>query len=107
MSQTATRLPQVTAWNMASPLRVLVIEHATADAELYLHELQQAGFQCRPHIVGTPEEFLDHFRRFQDIRQGPHHRPPNLTFRAALVEIIKAGKLYFVIIISRTLSQKK
>jgi DNA-binding response OmpR family regulator len=76
---------------MASPLRVLVIEHATADAELYLHELQRAGFQCRPHIVGTPEEFLDHFWHFQYDIVLADYRLPNWTGMDALAEIRKAA----------------
>ena len=106
MSQTATRLPQVTAWNMASPLRVLVIEHATADAELYLHELQQAGFQCRPHIVGTPEEFLDHFRRFQYDIVLADYRLPNWAGMDALAEIRKAGNEIPFILITRILGEE-
>src|SRR5579872_694775 len=106
MSQTAARLPQVTAWNMASPLRVLVIEHATADAELYLYELQQAGFQCRPHIVGTLEEFLDHFRRFHYDIVLADYRLPNGTGMDALAEIRKAGNDVPFILISQNLGEE-
>jgi two-component system, cell cycle sensor histidine kinase and response regulator CckA len=106
MSHTATRLPDVTAWNMASPLRVLVIEHARADAELYLHELQKAGFQCRPHIVSTPEEFRDHFRRFHyDIVLANYHLP-NWTGMDALSEIRKSGNEVPFILVTRTLGEE-
>jgi PAS domain S-box-containing protein len=64
MSQTAANQTIDTLWNMSVPLRVLVIEDTTADAELNLHELQRAGFQCRAHIAGTRAEILDHLRRF-------------------------------------------
>ncbi len=65
VSQTASHLEHPATWNMATPLRALVIENTVADAELNLRELQQAGFKCRPHIVSTMEELLDHLRRFR------------------------------------------
>src|ERR1035437_2558750 len=64
MSQTAAYPPLTTLWNMSTPLRVMVIENSMADAELNLHELERAGFQCRPHIVGTRAEFLAQLTRF-------------------------------------------
>ena len=76
MSQTAANKTINTLWNMSVPLRVLVIEHTTADAELNLHELQRAGFQCRAHIVGTRAEILDHLRRFHyDIVLADYQLP--------------------------------
>jgi len=82
MSQTAAHVSNVTAWNMSIPLRVLVVEPIMADAELNLHELQQAGFQCRPHIVSTPEGFRDHFRRFRYDIVLADYRFPNWTGRS-------------------------
>ena len=106
MSQTATRLPHVTSWNMASPLRILVIEHSTADAELSLHELQQAGFQCRPHIVGTLEEFLDHFRRFHYDIVLADYRLPGWTGMDALTVIRNSGDEIPFIMVTGTLGEE-
>lgn len=106
MSQTATRLPQATAWNMASPLRMLVIERAAADAELCLHELQQAGFQCRPHIVGTREEFLDHFRRFHYDIVLADYRLPGWTAMDALTVIRESGNEIPLIMVTGTLGEE-
>ena len=106
MSQTATGLPQVTAWNMASHLRILVIEHTMADAELNLHELQRAGFQCRPHIVGTREEFLDHVRRFQYDIVLADYRLPGWTGMDALTLIRKSGNEVPFIMVTGTLGEE-
>jgi CheY-like chemotaxis protein len=65
MSQTATHPRQTALWKMSTPLRVMVIEDSSTDAELNLHELQRAGFQCRPLIVRTHAEFLAQLPRFQ------------------------------------------
>jgi PAS domain S-box-containing protein len=92
MSQTATRVPQVPTWNMSTPLRVLVIEYTMADAELNLHELQQAGFQCRPHVVGTQEEFLDHLRRFHYDIVLADYRLPGWTGMDALLQVRRQGR---------------
>ena len=106
MSQTATRLPQATAWNMASPLRVLIIEPMTADAELSLHELQKAGFQCRPHIIGAREECLDHLRRFHYDIILAGYRLPGWTGMDALSEIRKSGSEIPFILVTGTLGEE-
>src|SRR6202140_871544 len=106
MSQTATRLPRAAAWNMESPLRVLILEHTTADAELSLHELQQAGFKCRPHIVGTHEEFVDHLRRFQYDIVLADYRLPNWTGMDALLEIRRSGSDIPFILVTGTLGEE-
>jgi PAS domain S-box-containing protein len=106
MSQTTARQPRSTAWNMASPLRLLVIEHSIADAELNLHELQQAGFQCRPHIVGTREEFLDHIQRFQYDIVLADYRLPGWTGMDALVEIRRSGREVPFILVTGTLGEE-
>src|SRR6202140_3141730 len=106
MSQTATRLPRATSWNMASPLRLLILEHAMADAELCLHELQVAGFKCRPHIAGTQEEFLDHLRRFQYDIVLADYRLPSWTGMDALLEIRRSGSDIPFILVTGTLGEE-
>jgi two-component system cell cycle sensor histidine kinase/response regulator CckA len=106
MSQTAARQPHVTAWNMSTPLRVMVIENAMADAELNLHELQHAGFQCRPHIVGTREEFLDHLRRFHYDIVLADYRLPGWTGMDALSVIRKSGSEIPFILVTGTLGEE-
>ena len=99
MNQTATQSLQVTAWNLATPLRILVIEHHTADADLYLHELQQAGFQCHPHIVSTREEVLDHLRRFTYDIVLANYRLPAWSGMDALAVVRSTGnRIPFILI---------
>src|SRR5580704_9496003 len=64
MSQTITNALLTKLWNMAAPLHVMLIENTTADAELILHKLERAGFQCQPQIIATRAEFLEHVERF-------------------------------------------
>ncbi len=51
-------------WNMAAPLRVVLIENSVEDAELNLHELKTAGFRCNPKIFAARAEFLEHLGQF-------------------------------------------
>jgi len=106
MSQTAAHIDRVTAWNMSAPLRVLVVEHMMADAELNLYELQQAGFQCRPHIVGTREELLDHLRRFHYDIVLADYRLPGWTGMEALMEIRRSGSETPFILVTGTLGEE-
>jgi two-component system, cell cycle sensor histidine kinase and response regulator CckA len=64
MSQTTMNSSLTSLWNMAAPLRVMLIENSVADAELNLHELEHAGFHCKPQIIATRAEFLEHLGRF-------------------------------------------
>jgi two-component system, cell cycle sensor histidine kinase and response regulator CckA len=43
-------------------VRLLVVEHDTADVELYVKELERAGFEVRSEIVSTQAGFLGHLR---------------------------------------------
>jgi hypothetical protein len=64
MSQTVTNPPVHTVWNMAAPLRALLIENCAADADLNPHELESAGFHCKPQIITTRAEFAELLGRF-------------------------------------------
>jgi two-component system cell cycle sensor histidine kinase/response regulator CckA len=106
MSQAVAHVSNSTAWNMSVPLRVLVIEHTMADAELNLHALHQAGFECRPHIVGTREEFLDHLRRFPYDIVLADYRLPGWTGMDALTVIRKSGSEIPFILVTGTLGEE-
>jgi two-component system cell cycle sensor histidine kinase/response regulator CckA len=106
MSQTATRLPQATAWNMASPLRVLIIEPTVADAERNLQELARAGFHCRPHVVGTREELLNQLRRFHYDIVLADYRLPGWTGMDALLEIRRFGSDIPFILVTGALGEE-
>ena len=64
MSQLAANAPLTTLWNMTAPLHAMVIENSAEDAELNLHELERAGFRCKPQIISTRAEFLEQLGRF-------------------------------------------
>src|SRR5260370_15507459 len=106
MSRTAPRAAVATAWNMSRPLRVMVIEHTMADAEQILRELRRAGFQCRPHVVGTREEFLDHVQRFQYDVVLADYRLPGRTGMDALTMIRMSGYQTPFILVTRTLGEE-
>jgi two-component system, cell cycle sensor histidine kinase and response regulator CckA len=106
MSQTATRLPRATSWNMASPLRVLLLEDAVADAELTLRELQQAGFKCRAHVAGTHKEFVDHIRRFHYDIVLADYRLPGWTGMDALSELRRSGNEVPFILVTGPLGEE-
>jgi two-component system cell cycle sensor histidine kinase/response regulator CckA len=91
MSQTAPKAPLTTVWNMAAPLHVLLIENSAADAELNLHELQRAGFQCWPQIISTPEELLQHQGRFPFDIVLADYRLPSWTGMDAFAAMRRAG----------------
>ena len=47
-----------TTFVTGQPLRVLMVEDSTTDAELSLHALKKHGYTVRVDIVSTPDEFV-------------------------------------------------
>ncbi|MGD0909958.1 MAG: response regulator [Candidatus Acidiferrales bacterium] len=74
MSQTIA-IPSLTIPGKTSTsLRVMVIENSITDAELTLHELDRAGFQCKAKIIGARGDFLAQLPRFSyDIVLSGYH----------------------------------
>jgi two-component system cell cycle sensor histidine kinase/response regulator CckA len=92
MSQTITNALLTKLWNMAAPLHVMLIENTTADAELILHKLERAGFQCQPQIIATRAELLEHLGRFPfDVVLADYHLP-GWTGMDAFSTIRQAGR---------------
>jgi PAS domain S-box-containing protein len=74
MSQTTTIPSPGAPEKQSETLRVLVIESSIEDAELALDELSRAGFECRPIIIGTHNEFLAQMPRFPfDLVLSSYH----------------------------------
>jgi two-component system, cell cycle sensor histidine kinase and response regulator CckA len=92
MSQTTLNSSLTTLWNMAAPLHVLLIENSVADAELNLHELGHAGFQCKPQIIATRAEFLEHVGRFPFDIVLAGYRLPGWTGMDAFSAMRQAGR---------------
>ncbi len=64
MSQIVASAPLTVLWNKTSPLRVMVIEKSAAEAGLCIDELLHAGFRCKPQLIATRSEFLEHLACF-------------------------------------------
>jgi CheY-like chemotaxis protein len=96
VSQTVTHAasanPLTTLWNISAPLHVMLIENSTADAELNLHELAHAGFQCRPRIISTRAEFLEQLGRFPFDIVLADYRLPGWTGMDAFTAMRQAGR---------------
>src|ERR1019366_1117046 len=106
MSQTAASPPLTTLWDMSAPLHVMVIEDSMADAELNLHELQRAGVQCRPHIVGTRAEFLAQLSRFPYHIVLADYRLPGWSGMEAFSDMRQAGCEAPFILVAGTLGEE-
>jgi two-component system cell cycle sensor histidine kinase/response regulator CckA len=92
MSQTTPIASMTTLWNMAAPLHVMLIENSVADAELNLHQLERAGFQCQPQIISTRAEFLEQVGRFPFDIVLADYRLPGWTGIDAFSEMRRAGR---------------
>jgi two-component system cell cycle sensor histidine kinase/response regulator CckA len=91
MSQTLTNASPTTLWNMSAPLRAMLIENSAADAELNLHELEHAGFQCKSQIISTRAEFMEHMGRFPFDIVLADYRLPGWTGMDAFAAMRQAG----------------
>jgi two-component system, cell cycle sensor histidine kinase and response regulator CckA len=106
MSQTVTNPPVHTVWNMAAPLRALLIENCAADAELNLHELGSAGFHCKPQIVTTRAEFAELLGRFPFDIVLADYRLPGWTGMDAFSAMRQAGHDVPFILVTGTLGEE-
>ena len=106
MSQTMSQASLTTLWNKSAPLHAMLIENSTADAELNLHELERAGFQCEPQIVATREEFLEHFGRFPYDIVLADYRLPGWTGMDAFSMMRQAGHDVPFILVTGTLGEE-
>lgn len=91
MSQTATKSSLTNLWNMNAPLHALLIENSAADAELNLHELERAGFQCQPQIISTRAQLLEQVGRFPFDVVLADYRLPGWTGMDAFSTMRQAG----------------
>jgi two-component system cell cycle sensor histidine kinase/response regulator CckA len=92
MSQMLANASLTTLWNMSGPLHVMVIVNSPIDAELALHELGQAGFNCQPQIIATRDEFLLHLARFRFDIVLADYRLPGWTGMDAFAAMREAGR---------------
>ncbi len=76
----------------ATSLRVLILEHVEADAELCLQALRNGGFEVRGDLVQTPEEFADRLRAQDYDVVLADYRLPQWTGMEALAQLQQMGK---------------
>jgi PAS domain S-box-containing protein len=91
MNQTVANSLLTTLWNMAAPLRALVIESSASDVGLTLHELENAGFQCKAQIIATREEFQKYLGRFSFDIVLTDYRLPGWTGMDAFSAMRQSG----------------
>ena len=106
MSQTVTHAPLTNLWNMAAPLHAMLIENSVADAELILHELEHAGFHCKPQIIATRAEFLQHLGRFPFDIVLADYRLPGWTGMDAFSAMRQAEHDVPFILVTGTLGEE-
>jgi two-component system cell cycle sensor histidine kinase/response regulator CckA len=106
MSQTITNTSLTTLWNMSAPLHVMLIENSVADAELNLYELGHAGFQCKPQIIATREEFLEHLGRFPFDIVLADYQLPGWTGMDAFSAMRQAARDVPFILVTGTLGEE-
>jgi PAS domain S-box-containing protein len=91
----------------ATPLRVLIVEHAAADAELMVFELERAGFAVSTEVVRTPEAFLAR------LDSGPYdvvlsdYRLPQWTAMDALAILRRRSLETPLIVVTGTLGDER
>jgi two-component system, cell cycle sensor histidine kinase and response regulator CckA len=106
MSQATSNVALPKLWNMDAPLHLLLIENSVADAELNLHELSHAGFQCKPQIITTRAEFLEHLGRFPFDIVLADYRLPGWTGMDAFTAMRQAGRDVPFILVTGTLGEE-
>jgi two-component system cell cycle sensor histidine kinase/response regulator CckA len=106
MRQTLPTDSPTKLWNMAGPLRVVLIENSEADAELNLHELKIAGFRCQPKIFANREEFIEHLARFPFDVVLADYQLPGWTGMDAFSAMRQAGHDVPFILVSGFLGEE-
>src|SRR5882762_419947 len=106
MSRTAFHPPAAHSHGSTESLRVLIVEHSAADAELIQRELQKAGFRFRADVVATPEEFATRLREaLYDVILADF-RLPNWTGLDALESLQQQKKDIPFVLVTGTLGEE-
>ncbi len=106
MSQAVTNSLLTKFWNMSAPLHALLIANSGADAEMNLHELKHAGFICKPQIIATRGEFLEHLGRFPFDVVLADYRLSGWTGMDAFFAMRQAGRDVPFILVTETLGEE-
>ena len=106
MSQTITHADLTRFWNMSAPLHALLIENSTPEAEKNIHELERAGFVCKPQIISTRPEFLETIPRFPFDVVISNYRLQGWTGIDAFSAMRRAGRDIPFILVTETLGEE-
>jgi PAS domain S-box-containing protein len=92
---------------MSAPLHPLLIENSVTEAEKNVHELQRAGFKCKPQIISSRRELLDHIARFPfDVVLSNYHLR-GWTGIDAFESMRSAGREVPFILVTGTLGEEE
>jgi PAS domain S-box-containing protein len=107
MSQTTSTSALTKFWNMSAPLHPLLIENSASEAEKNVYELQRAGFQCKPQIISSRQELLDHVARFPYDVVLSNYRLRGWTGIDAFGAVRSAGREVPFILVTETLGEEE
>ena len=88
-------------------LRVLVVEHDQADAELCIAELRRGGFDVRAAVVQSPEQFAQQIRDAEFDVVLADYRLPQWSGMDALAALRAGGLDIPLILVTGTLSDER
>ena len=92
--------------NMATPLRLLILEDNPSDAELVMHTLRKAGYDPIGDRVETEADFLEHLQPLPEIILADFNMPEFDWLRA--LEVMQARQLDIpFIIVSGTIGEER
>ena len=92
--------------NMATPLRLLMLEDNPSDAELVLHALRRAGYEPIADRVETEQDYRDHLQTAPEIILADFTMPEFDSLRA--LEIMQECQLDIpFIIVSGTIGEER
>ena len=89
------------------PLRVLILEHSPADAELTVAELERAAYDVRATVVGGREEFLAELTRDRHDVVLADYRLPDWTGLDAYADLRTHGWETPFILVTGTLGEER
>jgi PAS domain S-box-containing protein len=93
-------------WNASAPLRLLLLEPVTPDAESILQHLKRAGFQCRAKLAATLDDFLAQLPRFDFDIVLADYLLPGWTGLDALARLRQTGRDVPFILVTATLGEE-
>jgi DNA-binding NtrC family response regulator len=88
-------------------LRVLIVEHVMADADLCVYALKRAGFDVDAHVVSTAEAFGEHIDEHPYDIVLADYRLPGWTGMDALRKLQQRKVDIPLILVSGTVGEER